>query len=62
MKIFKVSIPEVHYQDVEIQADNETEAIELVKQGDGDILDNTLEYSHTCDNGEKYGTLRNYNQ
>ena len=34
---------------VEIEADSEEDAIELVGEGYGDYLDNTLELSHTMD-------------
>jgi len=44
-----VSVREVHIQMVEIEADSEEDAIELVGEGYGDYLDNTLELSHTMD-------------
>ena len=49
MPKFKVSIPEVHYQDVIIKAKDKDEAIELAKDGDGEAIDNSLEYSHTSE-------------
>lgn len=48
---FVVWVPEVWYQRVEVEADNATEAVELVKQGGGDWVDNGLDYSHTLDEG-----------
>lgn len=50
MKKFTVSIPEVHYQDVIIEAETDVLAIEKAKKGEGEILDNSLEYSHTSEN------------
>lgn len=49
MRRFIVSIPEVHYQDVVIEAKNENEAIKLAKEGEGDAVNNSLEYSHTSE-------------
>jgi len=45
-----VSIPEVHYQDVIIDAESHEEAITKAKGGEGDAVDNGLEYSHTSEN------------
>lgn len=47
---FKVSIPEVHYQDVIIDATDEKEALEFVRKGEGEPINNSLEYSHTSEN------------
>lgn len=50
MKQYIVSIPEVHYQDVVVNAKDGEEAIHKAKLGEGEYLDNALEYSHTSDN------------
>jgi hypothetical protein len=47
MPIWIVEVPEVHYQQVEIEADSANEALEAVKNGDGNRLDRALEFSHT---------------
>lgn len=44
-----VQIAEVHYQDVEIDAIDKTTAFKKIEAGEGQYLDNTLEYSHTLD-------------
>lgn len=49
MPTFIVKVPEVWYQDVRIEADSGAEAVGLVEQGEGEYLDNRLEYSHTLD-------------
>ena len=48
-KEFVVSIPEVHYQDVIVEASDECEAITKAKEGEGTAVDNSLEYSHTSE-------------
>lgn len=50
MKTFKVSIPEIHYQDVTIEANNQEEALIKAREGEGTAIDNSLEYSHTSEN------------
>ena len=49
MKKFKISIPEVHYQDVVIEAECEFEAKVRARKGECEPLDNSLEYSHTSE-------------
>jgi len=49
MKSFIVEVSEVHTQTVTIQAENEEEAIALIKEGGGTYVDNSLKYSHTLD-------------
>lgn len=44
---YTVSVREVHIQLVDIEADNEQDAIERVKQGEGRTWDAGLEYSRT---------------
>ncbi len=44
---FKVLVREVHVQTVTVRASNAEEAIQLVRDGDGEYKDNSLEYSHT---------------
>ena len=49
MKKFHVGVREVHVQTVEVEAENAEEAREKVQEGEGDYLDNMLEYSHCLD-------------
>ena len=49
MKMYRVMVREVHVQQVDIEADNEKDAIEGVQMGEGEMQDNRLEYSHTLD-------------
>jgi len=49
MPKFIVGVREVHIQMMEVSAESKEEAIAAVQAGDGDILDDTLEYSHTLD-------------
>jgi len=46
MTTYIVYVPEVWYQQVRIEADSEDEAMSLVQAGNGEDIDNTLEYSH----------------
>ena len=46
---FKVSISEVHYQDVIIEAETKEVALELAKEGEGLLIENSLTYSHTSE-------------
>ncbi len=48
---FLVTIKEVHEQIVEIEADNEQQAVEQVAEGEGDYRDDT-EYMYTLDPDE----------
>jgi hypothetical protein len=48
-KLFEVYVREVHVQQVNIEAASKEEAIQKVAAGEGDYVDNTLEYSHSCD-------------
>lgn len=50
MKQFIVSIPEVHYQDIVVEAENGVDAIAKAKEGEGETVDNGLKYSHTAEN------------
>lgn len=54
MKTYIVNVQEVHIQQVEIQAKNKKQAIEKVLDGEGDYVDNSLEYDHTLDNSEEW--------
>ena len=49
MREFIVNVREVHIQMVRIGAKDKEEAKEKVVAGEGDYLDDTLEYSHTLD-------------
>lgn len=48
-KAFIVYVREVHIQPYRVLAETPKEAIRLVSDGDGEILDCCLEYSHTLD-------------
>lgn len=48
-KKFIVFVREVYVQQVLVEAESENEAIKKVRFGEGDHLDNSLEYSHTLD-------------
>jgi hypothetical protein len=49
MTTFIVSVREVHVQQVKIDAASEDEAKNKVADGEGEYLDDKLEYSHTLD-------------
>lgn len=49
MTRFVVEVPEVHYQQVEVEAADEQEAINKVAEGDGNPIDGALEYSRRLD-------------
>jgi hypothetical protein len=44
-----ITVREVHTQIVQVDAANAVAAMEAVRDGGGQYLDNTLEYSHTLD-------------
>jgi hypothetical protein len=46
MSKYHVYVPEVHYQQVAVEAASPEEAAKLVQDGEGDVVDDTLEYSH----------------
>ena len=46
MAKYRVFVPEVHYQTVEIEATSPKDAVQMVLDGDGDYVDGSLEYSH----------------
>ena len=48
MKTFIVNVREVHVAHVRVKADSEDQAIDLVRDGEGDYLDR-LDYSETLD-------------
>ena len=45
--LYMVNMREVHIQPVRIEASSSEEAIEKVKEGEGEYVDNALEYNHT---------------
>lgn len=53
MKKYRVYVPEVHYQAYLIEAESESEAIDLVADMQGEIQENDFSYSHTLDK-DKY--------
>lgn len=48
---FTVLVPEVHYQTVEIEANSISDAVRAIRDGDGEYLDNALEYSCMYEDG-----------
>jgi len=48
-KTYLVGVREVHVQQVRVNAKSGAEAIKKVADGEGDYLDDMLEYSHTSD-------------
>lgn len=49
MPRYIVSVPEVWFQQVAVEADSAEDAIEKVENGGGEYLDNELSYSHTME-------------
>jgi len=49
MPKFNVYVREVHVQKFEVEAESAGEAVAKISEGDGDIVDNALEYSHCLD-------------
>ena len=47
METYIVNVREVHIQPVEVEASSEEEAIQEVKDGEGEYMDDLLKYSHT---------------
>jgi hypothetical protein len=62
MTKYYVSVPEVHYQQVSIEADTPQQAAILVNDGEGESVDDTLEYSHTLEGGLRVVTDINTNK
>lgn len=48
-KEFRVKVREVHIQDYVVKANTKDEAIKLVASGNGEAVDNAIEYSHMVD-------------
>ena len=46
---FIVEVREVHIQGYEIEAETEEQAKDLIREGNGDLIDGHFEYSHTLD-------------
>lgn len=46
MSKYHVLVPEVHYQAIEVEAESSEQAVRLVLDGEGEPLDDTLEFSH----------------
>ena len=53
MKRFIVTVPEIHYQDMSIEAATEEEAIQKVLDGDGTCVGEP-EYAYTLDNKDQF--------
>lgn len=49
MKTFTVFVREVHVQEIKVEAKDAEDAMQRVARGEGDAVDNSLEYSHTLD-------------
>lgn len=49
---YTVSVPEVHYTIYTVIADNEDDAIQLLKDGEGEMSDGSTEFSHILNDGE----------
>ena len=47
MTSYIIEVPEVHYQQVRVEADSPEEALAKVREGDGEYLE--MEYSHILD-------------
>jgi hypothetical protein len=54
-KLYKVRVPEVHYQEIMVEAENERDAIALAKEGEGDYANGT-EYAYTLEDYQWYIT------
>ncbi len=48
-KFFVVNMREVHIQSVEVEASDREDAIRKVVDGEGEYVNDCLEYSHTLD-------------
>ena len=53
MKTFKVEIPEVHYQTIIVEAEDEAKAIAAAKNGEGKYV-NGAEYAYTIEDYDAY--------
>lgn len=49
MTKFIVEVREVHVQSMRVEAESAEEAIKKVVNGEGEIVENCMEYSHTLD-------------
>lgn len=49
MPKYHVDIQEIWVQTMEIEAESSEEAVDLVLAGNGEVVDDALEYSHTLD-------------
>tara|TARA_B100000579_G_scaffold239901_1_gene196717 strand:- start:2436 stop:2654 length:219 start_codon:yes stop_codon:yes gene_type:complete len=52
-KLYKVRIPEVHYQEIIVEATSKDEAIAAAKNGEGDYVNGT-EYAYTLEDYQWY--------
>jgi len=50
--LYQVNRKEVYIQPIIIEAKNEAEAIKKVEEGEGTLMENEFEYSHTLDSTE----------
>lgn len=49
MKTFIIGVKEVHIQPVRVEADSREEAIKKVAEGEGETLEELLEYDYTLE-------------
>ena len=49
MKTYTVNVREVHVNSYTVKAESEDEAKDLVADGQGDMMDDMLEFSHSLD-------------
>jgi len=46
---YTVKVKEIHYQDYRVAADSPEDAIDSIMEGEGELIEGALEYSHTGD-------------
>lgn len=62
MAKYEVLVPELHYQTVTVEAENEREAIKSIIDGNGDVVEGKLEYSCVMDDylDDVFNHIENY--
>jgi hypothetical protein len=62
MPKYEVLVPELHYQTVTVEAENEREAIKSIIDGGGDVVEGKLEYSCVMDDylDDAFNYIENY--
>jgi hypothetical protein len=46
---FIISVYELHYSDYRVEADDAADAVEKINDGQGELIDNSIEYVETAD-------------